>query len=79
MNHILHTTYHVLDLAELDRIRAWVMTPNSHAQLIDQVLGSQQAWLVTVTDHPELGTRVADRAEKFRLQFASAVKEHEHA
>ena len=70
------TTYLVLDLAALDRIRSWVMTPNNHAQLIEQVLGSQQSWLVAVTDREEMNT--AYRAQ-FVTEFESAVKEYEHA
>jgi hypothetical protein len=73
------TTYHVLDLAALDRIQAWVMIYDNHAQIIEQVLGSEQTWMVAVTDYTAPEAIVTDRAARFVTQFGSAVKELDHA
>jgi hypothetical protein len=67
--------YHVLDPRRLEEIRAWVMNPDHHAQLIDQQLGDQQAWMVAVTDYTEPEAIVTDRRQRFLAEFAEAVEE----
>ena len=73
------TTYLVLDLAELDRIRAWVMNRDHSSQLIQCSMGDQDSWSVTVTDCTQPEAFKTDRAARFVTQFGSAVKELEHA
>ena len=67
-------TYQVQDASCLEHVRAWVMTPSHHAQLIQCRLGQEDSWLVVITDYTAPEAIATDRAEQFQTQFGSQVQ-----